>query len=247
MASADQGRPKGNLPPYISFRTLTGFAQKLKETTVPGRIDSSVLRSYAGSVARQLVLTLKWLQLIDGSGGTNDRLKKLVAAYGTPEWKEQLSNLIFEVYQPVVGNLDLDTGTHQQLLEAFRKAGADGVVLERAVAFFLAALKEAGTTVSPHFTDRPRRPRSANGRKKQKSKKADEDADELEDEEDGEPGGDEADSTKPARRARFQINVPGKRHATIMLPADVSGEDWTMIDLMMKAYVARLEKVAKQA
>jgi hypothetical protein len=243
MASADQGRPKGNLPPYISFRTLTGFAQKLKETTVPGRIDSSVLRSYAGSVARQLVLTLKWLQLIDGNGATNDRLKKLVAVFGTPEWKKVLWDLIHEVYQPVIGNLDLETGTHQQLLEAFRKVGADGVVLERAVAFFLAALKETGRTVSPHFNDRPRRPRAPNGRKKQKPKKDDDDLD-LE-EEDEEGGGDQEGSTKPSRRAKFEINVPGKRHATIVLPADVSSDDWTMIDIMMKAYVARLEQSAK--
>lgn len=245
MATAAQPKVRGNNPPYISFKTLTGFLQKLKESTVPGRVDSSVLRSYAGSVARQLVLALKYLQLLDSESNTTERLKRLVAAYGTPSWKEELGKLVIEVYQPTIGKLDLISGTHQQLLEAFRTTGADGIVLERAVTFFLAAVKEAGVTVSPHFTDRPRRPRGSSPRKAAK-KKADpeEDDDELDNDEeiDIEEG-----VIGVPKRAKFQLPVPGKRHATIWLPGDVSSEDWSMIDLMMKAYVARLEKGANKA
>lgn len=248
MATPAQPKARGNNPPYISFRTLTGFLQKLKETAVPGRVDSSVLRSFSGSVARQLVLALKYLQLLDSESNTTERLKKLVAAHGTPNWKEELGSLAMEVYQPVIGKLDLESGTHGQLVEAFRNTGADGFVLERAISFFLAAVKEAGITVSPHFTDRQRRPRGSSPRKAAKKKAAVGEDDELD--EDDEPEGDEADegtASQPTKRAKFQLPVPGKRHATIWLPGDVSSEDWSMIDLMMKAYVARLEKGAKQA
>jgi hypothetical protein len=247
VATSTRPKIRGNSPPYISFKTFAGFLQKLKETTVPGRVDSSVLRKYAGSVARQLVLSLKYLRLLDpASNSTTERLKKLVAAYGTPAWKEELNSLVTDVYQPIIGPLDLSSGTHQQLLEAFRSTGADGTVLDRAVAFFLAAAKEAEMPVSPHFTDRPRRPRSSTPKKAAKRKAdLDEDEDEVDEEEetDIEEG---SIGTKSTKRSKFQIAVPGKRHATIWLPGDVSSEDWSMIDLMMQAYVARLQK-AKQA
>jgi hypothetical protein len=222
---------RGNLPPYISFKTLTNFLGKLKESAVPGRIDSSVLHSFAGSVARQLVLALKFLKLIESSGSTTEKLKTLVKAYGTPDWKEELGSMIHESYTNVVSNLDLDTGTYQQLLEAFRNSGADGVVLERAVSFYLTAIAEAGQTVSPHFTNRPRRAKADKPRVK---KKAAEEEDDL-----------PLDPLVPHdEMAKFVLPIPGKHNATIMLPVDLTSEDWNMISTMMQAYVARLQKAA---
>ena len=66
MATNDDARKP--LPPYISFKTFTGFMQKLKETTVPERIDGSVLKNYAGSTAAQLTAALRSLRLIEENG-----------------------------------------------------------------------------------------------------------------------------------------------------------------------------------
>jgi hypothetical protein len=233
MAEASESK-RGNLPPYISFKTFLSFVQKLKDTTVPGRVDGSVLRNYAGSVARQLVTGLKFLKLLESNGNTTDRLKKLVTAYGTAGWKELLGQTIHESYSPAVGDLDLENGTHQQLVEAFREAGTDGVVLDRAISFYLSALREAEQTFSPHFANRVRRPRGEKGRTKRKEKTGSIDAVDEDD---------ILDQAIPAdEMTKFNLAIPGKHSATIILPIDLSTDDWEMISDMVKLYVARLEK-----
>lgn len=232
MAAKDE-KQTGPLPPYISFRTLTGFLQKLRDTTVPGQIDSSVLRSYAGSVARQLVLALKYLGLIQSNGITTDRLRKLAAAYNTPAWKDQLAQLINDSYLPVVGNLDIDNGTPKQLQDAFRAAGTDGVVMQRAIAFYLSALREAGLSFSPHFAEKVRRPKSDKPRKAKAN-------DQNEPEKNGDAG---MQPPAAAGMARFNFPIPGLPAATIIIPSDVSSDDWEMIHSMVTAYITRKAKV----
>jgi len=222
---------RGNLPPYISFKTLTGFIQKLKETSVPGRVDGGVLRNYAGSVARQLTLALKYLKLTDQAGTPSLSLTKLVASYGTPQWEGQLQEVLEQSFNLVVGNLDLDNGTYQQLAEAFRATGAEGVVLERAINFYLSGLKAAGLSYSPHFASRPRRPKQAKVRLKKKDEGVDAEGEEDQDE-----------LFDPTGSAKFSFPIPGKTAARIVLPVDISTDDWEMINTMMRAYVARLEK-----
>jgi len=234
MTTAPDAKKRGNLPPYTSFKTLTGFVQKLKETTVPNRVDGSVLRSYAGSVARQLVLTLKFLKLIEQNGATLERLKKLVAAYGTDNWKMEIGDLMSESYSPIIGNLDLDNGSYLQLADAFRVVGADGVVLDRAISFYLSGLKEAGMQYSPHFESRPRRSRQEKTRASKKK---------IND--NGDDGGEDDDLIIPPTMAKFNLPIPDKGAAIIVLPVDISSDDWEMINLMMKAYVSRLEKSAR--
>jgi len=58
------------LPPYVPFKTFVTFIKKLKDTTVPERIDSSVLRSYSGGMAGQLTAALKYLKLTEDNSKT---------------------------------------------------------------------------------------------------------------------------------------------------------------------------------
>ncbi|MFZ0912818.1 MAG: DUF5343 domain-containing protein [Candidatus Korobacteraceae bacterium] len=229
---ADKPENATPLPPYISYKTFTNFMDKMKNTTVPPRIDSSVLTNYAGSVARQLVLALKYMGLIQQSGATNDVLKKLVRAYGTEEWKDALGEAISDAFVPIIGDLDIDTATYSQLDERFRKAGTDGVVRDRAIGFYLSALTDAGLTFSPHFK-KPRRvaaPRKSKGLAKGVTKLADE----IEGEDELAESG--------VGAARFNFPIPGKGAATITLPADVATDDWLMIDSMIRAYIQRKDK-----
>lgn len=41
---------------------------------------------------------------------------------------------------------------------------------------------------------------------------------------------------------RFIIPIPGKESATIMVPKDLSSDDWGMLKVMLEAYIARLQK-----
>src|ERR1700722_5664741 len=91
------------LPPYIPFKTFANFLQKLKDTVLPPRIDSSLLRSYPGSVARQLKGTLKYLGLIDETGNTQNNLTDLIKAYGTPQWKDQFGEFLSGAYTGIIG------------------------------------------------------------------------------------------------------------------------------------------------
>ena len=47
--------------------------------------------------------------------------------------------------------------------------------------------------------------------------------------------------------ARFQIPIPDKGDALIILPLAIDVDDWTMVKAMLEAYVNRLMKTVKVA
>jgi hypothetical protein len=155
---------------YIPFKTFGAFIDKLHGTAVPPNIDSSVLRHMSGSMRSQLMSALRFLGLIDANGNTTESLRALVKAYKTDKWRDVLQHILYEAYDEVVGNVDLDTGTGANLDEAFRSRGSvDGQMLDKAVRFYLAALREVGQAFSPHFASRKvkkaaaRKPKPASG------------------------------------------------------------------------------------
>jgi hypothetical protein len=89
--------------------------------------------------------------LIDEGGIAQPALRTLAAARGTSEWKQAFTDHFFPPYREILGELDLDRGTLQQLKERFRAAGLDGSAMIKSVRFFLAGLEETGSTYSPHF------------------------------------------------------------------------------------------------
>jgi hypothetical protein len=225
------------LPPYISFRTLTGLIERLKETIVPGQIDSSVLRNYAGGVARQIVAGLKFLGLIEEGGATTANLKALVEAYGTDAWKDKLTQIIFDAYEPVIGKLNLETATAAQLDAAFRNYGADGDVLRKCVAFWVAAVVSAGAQISPHILDRPRAKPDRSKRRADRSRLNDDDPNAA-----GVSDETAAMSLPPSGTVRFTVPIPEKSAATMLLPPDLTVDDWDMVSTMVKAYITRRNK-----
>jgi hypothetical protein len=234
MANTKNGQDRGPLPPYIPFKTLQGFVQKLKETTVPPRIDGSLLRSYSGSVARQLVASLRYLKLIDDASQTADKLRDLVKAQGTPEFPEMMSRVITEGYIDVIGDLDTDNATYGSLAEKFKAKGAEGQVLQKCIAFYINGLKASNMTFSPHFTERA--PRARRGAGTPRNPKRDPPVDDF------------SDTPVPPTQSgtvKFSFPVPEKGTANIFVPSTLTGEDWEMISGMMQLYIARLAKNAK--
>src|SRR5271170_2365251 len=120
MPKAEERQP---LPPYIPFKTLQGFLQKLKDTAIPERVDSSLLRSYSGSIGRQLVAALKFLGLLDGNNYATEELKNTVKAYGTPEWADVFGQVFVGAYSELVGDLNLEVATFGQLSDRFKAWG----------------------------------------------------------------------------------------------------------------------------
>ncbi len=232
MAKQDE-ESKQPLPPYLPFKTFAGFIQRLKGTAVPERIDSSVLRSYSGSSGRQLIAALKFLGLIEEGGSITHQLPILVNAYGAPSWQEVFGNLLRDAYQGVIGDLRVEIATRAQLDERFRSRGADGEVLQKCVAFYVAAMQSAEAKVSPFILERsrPGRPRGSGGRSRTKRERQN--------------GGIETEEETPSVQpgtVRFAFPIPDKLPVTMFLPADLSIEDWQMVDAMIQAYIRRREK-----
>lgn len=229
---AKDAENKAPLPPYIPFRTFEGFVKKLHETTVPDQIDKSLFRTYSGSMGRQITAALKYLGLVDGSGNTGEELRGLVKAVGTPAWQEQLSRILFDAYQSIVGELNLETTTTHAVEQKFKSAGTDGQMTAKCVGFFIAAMRSAGKTLSPHITNKPRKARADKG--KGRTKKVETGADEM------------SQAELPIQPAgsvvKFQFPIPEKGTATIFVPSTLEQSDWEMVNVMMGAYVARLSK-----
>lgn len=233
---AKQDTASNPLPPYISLVTLKNFVQKLKETTVPPRIDGSVLKSYPGSTAAQLTAALRFLKLIQDSNATTPLLTKLVNHYETPGWAGTVKEVMIPAFKPIVQDLDLGTATYGMLREKFSNWGAEGEVLDKCVRFFESAMTESGMALSPHILNRPR---AKPDRTKTKAKKV-----RGENGEGGDDGNDQ-DITPTAGTVRFSVPIPDKAPATLVLPSDLADEDWGMIDAMIRAYVARRQKAGK--
>jgi len=219
------------LPPYIPLKTFQGFVQKLKDTVIPERVDGTLMRSYSGSVGRQLVAALKFIGLVDGNNYTTDKLKAAVKAYGTAEWGTVFGEMFAEAYGELIGDLNLDVATYGQLAERFRAWGADGQVLQKCITFYLAATRNVGWTISPHITNRER-PRNERGTRP-KAKRTPR----L----DGNHAPDEI-VTSSTGSVRFSFPIPDKSAASLILPPDLMTEDWEMIDSMVRAYISRRQK-----
>lgn len=221
--------------PYIPFRTFTGFIEKLHQTAVPPTIDHSLLETMSGSMRGQLLSSLRFLNLLDSENTVLEPLKKLVASYKIDTWSNTLSDIIFNAYLEVIGNVNLDSGTARQLHDAFRLRGnVDGQMLEKSVRFYLGALETCGVTFSPHF--KGKKPRKTGPRRTKKGKKKfqkhndDDIDDDFDDEEEATSG----------KREKIEISIPGKKSFSARLPTDMDKEDWEMVKSMLEAYVKRL-------
>lgn len=235
-------------PPYVAFSTFKRLIETLSKTAVPGRIDRSVLPKMSGVTQSQLTSALKFLQLIGPDGTTYQSLHDLVQAYGNEHWSVELGETISGAYVQIVDGLDLDSGTANELRDAFKGRGkVDGQLLMKAVRFYLKAMAEANLEISPHFKA-PSLP-TTNKKKKKKTKpngQLDTPANEYTPDPD-----DEDDFTPLGGTIRFPIYFRGKPTGAIIVPADLAVTDCSSISAMLtpiKAYAEQCEaeKVGQQ-
>jgi hypothetical protein len=226
-------------PPYLPWKTFIGFLTILKKTAIPQRIDRSVMPGFSGSNKSQLLATLRFLGLIAEDGTVTDDLRRLVNAVGLPEqWKEVLADMLYPPYSNILGDLDLNSGTAQQLVERFRTIGKlDGSALRKAVAFFLAANASAGLTMSPHFITRGMRtgavmgtrPRNKPNGQSGKPKNAS----------NGDSRGDTRHKPPPLAEGmmRLPFVIPLKGESAVDIPQNITDAEWGMIDSYVRSYI----------
>lgn len=137
--------------PYISYSTFKTCLEDFKEHGLPGRIDRSVLTRFSGSVCGQLLTALKFLALCSEDGKPTAFLAALVDAYGTPDWKNCLNQILDRAYKPILA-MNLSSATPSQFAEGFASAfPAAEAVLRKCRSFFLAAATDAGFTIGPRL------------------------------------------------------------------------------------------------
>lgn len=228
IAMATETR-KSEVPPYIGFSTFMSFIKGLGATSIPSRIDKSLLRNMSGTNQSTLIAALKWFDLIDEAGAHGERLQKLVDA--GDKAGEVLKGMLPTAYAFMAdGSIDLARATGAQVEEKFRAYGLTGETIVKAMSFFLAACKEAGIPISAHVKlPKTTRPNGANKAKKGRAAAAEEGADEEEEELE----------TGSSAVMKFEIPIPINRKVKISIPADFNDDDWTLLQAMFTAYITR--------
>lgn len=229
---AKSKEPERIAPPYVPWKSFTGFLETLKKTAIPQRIDRSVMGGMSGSTKGQMLAALRFLGLIAEDGTRTEQLVNLVEAVSVPDkWKEVLPDLVAARYGDIIGSeIDLDSGTAQQLVERFRIGGkVEGSALRKAVAFYLMAQQSSGVKLSPHFTVKGGRAGMATSKPRTKSSA----------DNNGSKGRDDAAQRKPPAKGmiRLPFVLPTKGECWIEVPATITSAEWQMIGGYVESWI----------
>ncbi len=148
---AENTEDKKPTPPYLPYKTLTNFLERLK-VGIPARIDRSVMGSFSGAAQAALFTALKYLHLIDQNHIPTEALTRLVNAQG--EEREKFLKVMVGTYYPFLFKGEADDFkrmTAHQLQERFEASGVSGGTVPKSIAFFMAMAKDAGIELSPHL------------------------------------------------------------------------------------------------
>ena len=241
------------IPPYVSWSTFLTLIEHFKETVTPDRIDNSVMQRFSGAAQSQLMVALKFLGLRGPDGTTTGRLKELISAYQTDEWKSVLSEIITIAYSPIIGGIDIQSATSTQLFSQFRdNGGVTGSTVNKCVRFYLSALTTAGISFSPHFSTRRSRTNKSDGNAKRTQRQRRSAKEKISPNPEEQSPISSAPSheliLQPPGTTRLQVPIPGKATATIIFPDKLDEEEWGMIDQYFRNYIKlrnRAENVEK--
>jgi hypothetical protein len=164
-------------PPYMSYGVLEKTLEIFKEVTVPsGALDRRVLNQFSGADYGALISGLRFLCLVNEKRVATEEFKKLVEASKDPaKFKEAWKRIIDAVYHPIVGDLNIKSGTAAELERAFKAYGVSaGQMLTKTIRFYIKAVSETGVQVSPYMTaPKPRAARTSNAGRKNSTGQAD--------------------------------------------------------------------------
>ncbi len=153
------------MPAYVAYETLKNFIERLKESgAVPDHIDRTMMPSMSGAVQSHLMTALRFLRLVEGDDdAATESLRRLVRG-GPDDWQPVLCDVLHVAYSGITDDVNIATTTDGKLREAFSSAtNLSGSMLDRAIRFYLHALKDGGIEVSPYIGARKKR--SASGRR----------------------------------------------------------------------------------
>jgi hypothetical protein len=226
-----------HVPPYIPFETFTAFLARLKNTTVPNRIDNTMMpTTMSGTMRRQVVSALRFIGLVNDEGTVSDKLRKLVSAYDDEgKWKDEGMQIICDAYDTLVpNNFNLAAATPGELDEAF--GSLSGQMKEKCIRFYLAAMTSVGLQISPHVLQRRKRTTArrrnnsvekgipaTNNSRKQKARPSNGAVREIVREE----------KQQKMDTITFPIYFKNKPQGSLVVPAELAAADVKAVELLM--------------
>lgn len=236
---------KGLTPAYGSHKTLVSFMNDTKDLGhIPLRIDRSQMTKLSGAAAKELLATLRFLNLVNEKAEPTPLFEQFVN--GSEEERQALwGQMVPASYSFLftTPGFHIERATGGQVAELFRQHGngISGSTLQRAISFFLTAAKEAGIKVSPSIKP----PKSANtGTRTKREKKGE--APTITPPQD--PfGGAGTVVPPPPGIHRFELPIPGKPSVQVLVPDTMDGDDWDMLSQMFSIYVGRWKGYTAQS
>ncbi len=154
--------PQVKAPPYLPLRTFLSALDALREG-VPKRIDRGIWRSQSGATQGQIMIALRFFDLVDDSDAPALPLLEKLAKADELERKKLLKPVVEQHYQPILAH-DLTKMTPSMLNEEMEKFNVTGSTLRKAVTFFLQIAKHLDLARSHFLEEKTRtspRPRRA--------------------------------------------------------------------------------------
>jgi hypothetical protein len=140
--------------PYLPLKTFLAALDALREG-VPKRIDRGIWRSKSGSIQGQIMIALRFFDLVNDTDEPAMPLLEKLAKADEPERKKILKSLVETHYKPIIA-ADLTKMTPSMLNEAMAKFGVSGGTVRKSVTFFLQLAKHLDLAMSPFLSDQTR-------------------------------------------------------------------------------------------
>lgn len=147
------GKSKKHFPPYVSYKTFKHFIAKLRQD-FPTRIDRAYWgEMYSGSTGTQLMLALRFLNLMDDNTRPLPRLK-LLSSVLNENRATLLRQVAEEAYAFVLKEtLDTQNATYAELEDIFQDTyNMKSEVCRKCIKFFVEFSKDAGIPLSQYVT-----------------------------------------------------------------------------------------------
>jgi hypothetical protein len=131
---------------YVSFKTFLSVIDALGQG-VPKRIDRTMWRNQSGVIQSQIMMSLRFFNLVDEEDKPTPVLHRLVDA-PTEKRQEQIGALLRYAYHDIIEH-DLTKMTPKMLDEMMENYHVNGDTKRKAVSFFLQAARFADLPMHP--------------------------------------------------------------------------------------------------
>jgi len=216
-------------PPYTTYKAFKTMIEGFRENGLPSHLTKSVMPG-SPSGKPTMSASIKYLGLITSDEVPTEKLTQLIES--EDKYPDVLKTIVLESY-PFLKNksIDLDSTTTDKLVEKFDELGAGGSTISKCMAFFLAACKDSGISVSK-YVKAPAPPSNKSSKKRA-------------------GGVDTPPPTPPPPPAKenldgytpFEIPIPGAKPVKLLLPDGLNDGQWTMFKAVLDAYLQEFQKL----